>query len=209
MKKAILFDFDGTIVDSMGELAVWASKLINEHYELSIPIARELFLNTSGIPFCEQMEIIFPRGSKNAIIVNAFESKKEREFIHHKVFSDTQDVFKYLRDKGYIVGISSSNMPRIIKEFLQGQGVEADEYLGFESAEFTKGKPHFEYIEKKYNISHEDIVFVGDSIKDGEKAATNSIDFIAKTGINSREKFKTAYGNITIIDTLNELKDIL
>ncbi|NLU10650.1 MAG: HAD family hydrolase [Tepidanaerobacter acetatoxydans] len=209
MQKVVLFDFDGTVVNSMGELAVWASELINKYYELAIPIAKELYLRTSGLSFHEQMEIMFPNGNKNKVIVNAFESKKEREFMNHKVFPDAPEVFKYLKNKGYIVGISSSNMPHIIKKFLKGQGVDADEYLGFESLEFTKGKPHFEYIKKKYGVNYEDIIFVGDSIKDKEKASECGVKFIAKTGINSKKDFKAACSDILIIDKLTELKNIL
>lgn len=209
-KRAIMFDFDGTLVDSMNELAEISANLMNKYFEIAVPIAKRLYIETSGLPFCEQIEIIFPGSAKNRSIVKEFEELKESTFWKHKLFPDVPDVLQYLKDMGYIVAVSSSNFDYIIRKYMQEQGVETHEVLGFiQEKGFTKGKPHFDYIHDKYGIGYNDIIFVGDSIKDGIKAISCGVSFIGKTGINKREQFISALGDISVIDTLSELKKIL
>jgi phosphoglycolate phosphatase-like HAD superfamily hydrolase len=209
-KKAIMFDFDGTLVDSMNELAEISSNLLNRYFEIAVPIAKRLYIETSGLPFCEQVEIIFPGSVKNSSVVKEFEELKESTFWKHRLFPDVPDVLEYLKAMGYIVAVSSSNFEYIIREYMEKQGVEAHEVLGFiQEKGFTKGKPHFDYIHNKHGIDFSDIVFVGDSIKDGLKAISCGVYFIGKTGINKREQFISALGDINVIDSLSELKEIL
>ena len=60
MRKVIAFDFDGTLIDTMSSLADIAAAVINEYHGLAVEMARELFLRTSGRPFAEQIQRIFP-----------------------------------------------------------------------------------------------------------------------------------------------------
>jgi len=71
-----MFDFDGTIVDSMKELTIIASGLVNKYYGLSISFAERLYIEASGLSFCQQMEIMFLGYEKNKIIVEIFETLK-------------------------------------------------------------------------------------------------------------------------------------
>ena len=59
--KGYLFDFDGTLVDTMGGYADLAGGLIHEAFpEITAEKGRELYIRTSGIPFIQQMELIRP-----------------------------------------------------------------------------------------------------------------------------------------------------
>src|SRR4051812_11625031 len=75
-KSLCVFDFDGTIVDSMEAFADLAGTLISENYHLPFPHSRKLYLQTSGVPFFQQLEILFPNDLKNAKIASAFEQQK-------------------------------------------------------------------------------------------------------------------------------------
>jgi len=49
------------------------------------------------------------------------------------------------------------------------------------------------------------MVFVGDSLKDAERAENYGIDFIAKCGIFTRQDFQQNASPISIIDNIGEL----
>ena len=207
MIKAILFDFDGTLVDSMGDLADIASDVIWKHYKLSKNFGEMLYNTTSGLPFCKQIEMMFCDYERNRLAVDDFETRKKDSFKEHKLFDDTIETIGYLREKGYMTIISSNNFKEVIDDYLISGGLKVDEVLGFGGG-LSKGKSHVEYICDKYGIQKDEIILVGDSLKDAELAKECGISFIGKTGLNCREGFVNLYPMKTI-DNLLELKDIL
>lgn len=88
MGKIVIFDFDGTIVDSMPRLADIAAGLINRYYGLSSKISRDLYIMTSGAPFVEQIEYMFPGKKENSEIVEEFERRKESELMNEPLFPE-------------------------------------------------------------------------------------------------------------------------
>ncbi len=87
-KRAFLFDFDGTLVDTMDGFADIAGRVIHEvHPEMSFKEARANYMKTSGAPFFQQCEILFPGHSTNAEKVRIFEEEKQVGFFKQK-FSD-------------------------------------------------------------------------------------------------------------------------
>jgi len=70
----------------MKELTIIASGLINKYYGLSVSFAERLYIETSGLPFCQQMEIMFSGCEKNKIIIEIFENSKEENFWNYGGF---------------------------------------------------------------------------------------------------------------------------
>lgn len=208
MTKVIVFDLDGTIVDSMGYLANFAGKLINDAYGLSLAISKRLFLLTSGIPFCEQMELLFPGKEKNNEIVAEFEHLKEENMLKYSLYPETWEVFQELANKGYKLAISSSNAQHIIENYLEYSGLKVDLVCGYKNKKFGKGKPHFEAIMKYFAVGADKLIFVGDSQKDYERAKGNSIEFIARAGTFTVEELKET-GVKWVIKDLYELPGLL
>jgi phosphoglycolate phosphatase len=205
--KAVLFDFDGTLVDSMGDLADIASDVIYKYYKLSKDYGEMLYKATSGLPFCKQIEMMFSDVEKNKLAVDEFETRKKSSFKEHKLFDDTLETIGYLRGKGYMTIISSNNFKEVIEDYLGSSGLKVDEVLGFGGG-LSKGRSHVDYISSKYGLQKDEIRLVGDSLKDAELAMECGISFIGKTGLNSREGFLELY-QMKTINNLLELQDIL
>ncbi|GAB4220966.1 MAG TPA: HAD hydrolase-like protein [Spirochaetota bacterium] len=203
--KALLFDFDGTLVDTMEGFADIAGEVIHRfHPEISFEEARRRYLETSGVPFFQQLEIILPGNPTNSQKAAIFEETKKEGFFRSTFSQEVRYVINELRRLGFIVGVSSNNFQYLIEQFINREGLQFDVVLGFRDG-FEKGKQHFEYVIQHFNLQKDDLTFVGDSLKDAEKAITNNIKFIGLCGTFTREQFLQKYPNIVTIESLKEL----
>ncbi len=203
--KALLFDFDGTLVDTMEGFADIAGEVIHRfHPEISFEEARRKYLETSGVPFFQQLEIILPGDPTNDQKATIFEETKKDGFFRSTFSEEVRFVINELRRMGFIVGVSSNNFQYLIEQFIAREGLQFDIVLGFKNG-FEKGKQHFEYVITHFSLQKEDLTFVGDSLKDAEKAISNNVQFIGLCGTFSREQFLQKYPNIVTIESLKEL----
>jgi beta-phosphoglucomutase-like phosphatase (HAD superfamily) len=69
----ILFDMDGTLVDTMQVFADVAAGVMVKHHGLDRARARAAYLATSGIPFFQQLEVIVPGHAGHAAAAAEFE----------------------------------------------------------------------------------------------------------------------------------------
>ena len=62
-KVVVMWDWDGTLVDTMPSQAKLASQVINKYFSLSKKKARQEYLKTTGFPFDIQLKMIFPKSN--------------------------------------------------------------------------------------------------------------------------------------------------
>lgn len=207
-KHAFLFDFDGTLVDTMDGFADIAGRVIHDfHPEMSFKEARANYMKTSGAPFFQQCEILFPGHPTNAEKVRIFEEEKQVGFFKQKFSDDVKYAINALRKRGDIAGVSSNNYQELIDRFVKREGLVFDVVLGFNDG-FQKGRDHFEYVMNKFSLSVNELTFVGDSLKDAEKAFANKIKFIGKCGTFKKDDFLKLDRNITTINNIRELLEL-
>lgn len=207
-KSLCVFDFDGTLVDSMSTFATIAATVIEEFYSIPPQRGYELYLKTSGVPFFEQLEILFPGDFRNQEASEKFEQEKKKIYLDQPLCAGTEELLQTLHKKGIKIAISSNNYQKLVSEFVEAKGLPCDFVLGYQP-KFSKGKEHFEYLKKTLSLNNQQILFVGDSLKDGEKAQGCSIDFVAKLGTFNEEDFDTHFPNSPVIDNLKELINII
>jgi len=203
--KAYLFDFDGTLVDTMSGFADIAARVINQfNPEISVEKARQRYLETSGNPFFQQLEIITPGDPANPEKARIFEETKIEGFFNSSFTTEVRDTINMLRAQGSIAGIASNNFQELIDRFVVNEKLDFDIILGFRKG-FEKGPAHFDFVRDKFNLEKDDITFVGDSLKDAEKAFAYGIKFVGICGTFKKSDFLKYRKDIVTIESIKEL----
>jgi phosphoglycolate phosphatase-like HAD superfamily hydrolase len=207
--KVCVFDFDGTLVDTMGGFADIAADLLQKHYGLPFEKGRSQYLDTSGIPFFQQLEIICPDGDHNRVCAEEFESRKLDGFFECAPCDATLAGLNLLRGAGFKLVVSSNNFQHNVDEFLDRHSLPLDLALGFDHNGSEKGRPHFEKVQKQFGVEPDEVLFCGDSLKDGERAGDCGVRFVGMTGTFTREQFQKRFPGILIVGTILELAEHL
>ena len=205
--KVIIFDFDGTIVDTMGVYADLAADLIVKHYGWDRNTARQEYLRTSGLPFSGQLDILIPRSSQNTAVSDEFEQKKLKVAENIGLTAETREALKQLQTK-YKIVVSSSNFETNIQDFFARETVHPDLILGFRQ-NFNKGIEHFNFVIGEYGCQKDEMLFIGDSLHDFNKAIEFGINFVAKLGTFSLIDFQRIENNVIGVQTVGELPLLL
>lgn len=192
MKKrydAVIFDFDGTVADTMTFLTGLAVGLISKNYNLAEDAAKSKYLATTGIDFSGQLDIIFPGHPKNTEVAGTFEKRKREEVYKYPVFPDVIPTLDFLKKNGIKTFICSSTKQEIISRYCRLNTIDRllDEALGFKP-EFRKGD-QIELVLKSYFLNPGNVFFVGDSLKDVDFAVEKNIGFMGISRIFSEAQF--------------------
>ena len=208
--KLICFDFDGTIANTMPWLEENAVRLFHEIYNTDLETARHEYRMTTGLPFSQQVYLIYPEGSENDRIIETFEHEKIARIDEQQLFPETQEVLKSL-SQNFHIAVSSSTTKEIIEDYVQKKGIKdfLDDVVGFRPG-FEKGKHHFDYLMEKFSLNPTEVVYVGDSKKDMERAYNSHIKFLARLGpMFTKEDFQIQNGgNIISFPCITSLKEV-
>jgi HAD superfamily hydrolase (TIGR01549 family) len=207
--KVVVLDFDGTVVDTMGGFAEVASRVLNRFFGTPLEEGRRQYLETSGLPFRQQLEILHPGDEMNDAAAQQFEQEKLKGFFLERINQETKEVVSELKKRGYVVVVSSNNYQELVDLFLaREKDCQFDLVLGAKNG-FYKGKDHFDFICKHLDILPKEITFVGDSLKDFERAKESRVAFVAKLGTFKREDFERRFGKVVAVESLKGLLGLL
>jgi phosphoglycolate phosphatase-like HAD superfamily hydrolase len=206
--SVVIFDLDGTLINTMPILADLAAEIMSEVYELPGDRARALYLSSCGIPFFQQLESIFPGDERNAGCAARFEAAKPALCGAARMTSDTVEALRTLQQRGIKVAVSSNNGQENVDLFTRANDFDFDLTLGF-GAGMWKGKPHFDQVERALGVKRSDMVFVGDSIHDGEVAASEKVRFVGVSGTFARERFQLRFPEAPVVRRIAELLPLL
>jgi HAD superfamily hydrolase (TIGR01509 family) len=141
--KAVIFDVDGTLIDSMW---IWKQVDIEFLGKRGIELPEKLQSEIEGMSYSETA-IYFK--ARFDLPESLEEIKEEWRLMaedyykwHIKLKSGAKEFLKLLHEKGYIIGIATSNSRELVDHMLANHGIR--QYFSHirTSCEVEKGKPH-------------------------------------------------------------------
>lgn len=205
--KVLLCDLDGTLIDTMPVLADLATEVMASMYGIPKVLGRELYLATCGLPFVAQLEEIFPGDARNPAASELFESGKPARCSSARLPGDTRAALVELRARGVRIAVSSNNGRANVEAFAATSGFPFDLVMGYGDG-LAKGRPHVELVERTFGVGRGEMLFVGDSLHDGEIAVVEGLPFVALAGTFSRESFLLRFPGRPVLSRFAELLDL-
>jgi phosphoglycolate phosphatase len=204
LPRVLLCDLDGTLIDSMPTLADLATEVMGQIHGAPSALARELYIATCGLPFFRQLEAVFPGDPRNAEAARRFEAGKPERCNRIRMAVEVVRALDEMRSRGVFIAVSSNNGSENVAAFAASAGFAFDLVLGFGDG-MSKGLPHIERAEAVFGFDRAQMLFVGDSLHDGEIAEREGLDFVGVAGTFSRERFALRFPETPVIKRFSEL----
>jgi phosphoglycolate phosphatase len=174
--KLIIFDFDGTLADTLGALLRISNRLAPEFGYSQI--GDEQF---ASLKYLSSWEII--KLSKVALWKLPFLLKRVKEEFPGEVrnvrlFPGVIELLNTLKMQGYRLGIVSSNAEQNIRSLLGQNQIEHLFDFVTTASTFGKGKAIGKLL-KQYKCSKSDAIYIGDEIRDIQAARSIEIRVVA------------------------------
>jgi phosphoglycolate phosphatase-like HAD superfamily hydrolase len=205
-KKLVIFDFDGTIADSL-EMTIETFNKLSEGYGFKKVNPAEIasFRKFTPSQILEKFKI-----SKWKLPVLL---KKGKDLFNSKIpfikpFPGMKEILEKLRTENYTVGILSSNSKENIELFLKNNNIDSFSFIHCESNLFGKSKAIRKVLVEQ-RVEKEEAIYIGDEVRDIEACKKCGIECIAVTwGFNDREILEK-YNPDYLIDKPEQLLNIL
>ncbi|MFY7003406.1 HAD family hydrolase [Acinetobacter pittii] len=196
--QAIIFDMDGTLVDSFSFFLGALNQLAKKYKFKSVELHEvEQYKHLSPKEIMKEMNV--SRWKLPWIAKDFIRLMKERDQEVY-MFEGMRDHLIELHNRGYTLAIITSNSKENCQNLLGAELCELFSHIDGGSSIFGKAK-RIKRVLNILNLNKEQAIYVGDQTTDGEAAHKAGIDFAAVGwGYTSAEKLKTIQPKVVLND---------
>ena len=195
MKKYIVFDLDGTLINSKKKNEEKVISIIKDIQPEKVNQAQYILSTTAWMPLIKQLELIFKDTLQD---INLEELTKK---IYDEIFSLEKEVsfFPWVIEKikelnwKYKLFVTTGNSTRFAKKELENVGIHKYFELILWSDEFLKWPEHIDIFKQKVDDENfcEHAIYIWDGERDREIAIAHSIPFV-HIGEQNIDKYEIA-----------------
>lgn len=213
MKKLIIFDLDGTLIDTLEDLTDSVNHAISR---FNFPIRS---LNDIRLAIGNGVSKLVARSIPNAEN-NPLYTKCLKEFIsYYKTHSQVKtkpykgliEPLKELKSLGYKLAVCTNKDDNIAKELIYMHFPGIFDFVQGEIAGISK-KPNPEMINliiNHFNLENDEVIYIGDTEVDEETATNSLIDYYLVTyGFRTKEELNKKCPNAKTIDKIDQIKTL-
>ena len=208
-KSLIIFDWDGTLMDSVG-LIVDAMRYAAEKHGLTV--TDEATKSIIGIALVDAFPMLFPNDSdKYDELLATYSEYYVKHCDNDKLFEGIKELIQDLHAQGKTLAIATGKKRKGLQRVLPNSGIQAF-FTVTKTADETAGKPNplmLEQILVETGTRIEDAVFIGDSIHDIRMANAIQMDSIAVSYGCEKADVLAKEHPTRLVATINELKQQL
>ena len=214
MKKLVIFDFDGTLFDSIEDVVICFNKALTQY---NLPaLTRDEYIPCLGGDIDEIVSLVLGENSKSLNIesfketyLNMYNSSEKENTLP---FANIKETLKKLQDKNILLAINSNRLTYSLNEFV-GKYFGDIDFVGVEGHSYPNPPKPDPYgvnkIIEKADVDIRDVVYVGDSSKDIETAKNAGIDCVLVSwGYGNQKDYENPYPS-RVIDEVGELLQII
>ena len=210
MKKLAIFDFDGTLFNSVDDVVICFNQTL-EIYNFPT-LTKEEYFECLGGNIDEIVSLVL---GKNNSVENIEKVKKTYLDLynpspkeHTLPFPEAHECLKKLQEKGVLLAVNSNRLNYSLKYFVEKFFKDIDFVLVEGHNEDYPSKPNpfgVENILRKANVGLDEAVYIGDSKTDIETAQNAGMDcIVVKWGYGNQKDYENDY----ILEAVDEFGDI-
>lgn len=196
MTKVIIFDFDGTLADTIDILLSITNRLSAEFGFKSA--TKEELAQLSNLNSWQILQYSGISLFKFPLLIRRLKAELHSEVPHIQLFPGIKEVLLELKKRGFQLGIITSNSRENVLGALEKNGLQDTFTFIYSGSTFGKHKVINKWLRIE-NIHTEKVVYVGDEVRDIDAAKKTGIKVIAVGwGFNSPQALAAQNPNFLI-----------
>ncbi|MFH1255755.1 MAG: HAD family phosphatase [Candidatus Diapherotrites archaeon] len=207
MIKAVIFDLDGVLIDSMEQ---HCKTELQPLHEMGVPATMEELHEFIGVPAGDFFKAMLKKYGKKGDPEKLLERKYAlMEFGAEKIpaFPGAIELVESLKSSGFLIAVGSSSRTFFVEKALAAIGLKEKIPVIASSSEVKQGKPApdiFLLAAKKLSLEPKECVVIEDAIQGVNAAKAAGMKCIAVTNSFPAEKLKAA-GAELVVKSLKQL----
>ena len=210
MKKVIILDLDGTLLDTLDDLRMSVNFALSKfNYPLR---TREQVRKDIGNGVEMLIKRSVPQGFSDKNYQNCLalfrQTYKENYNIYTRAYDGCLDLLLQLKNEGYIVTVATNKIHSVAKTLLDSHYPDVFDYFMGDLVGIKK-KPDPQMINeivKHYGVSKDEVLYLGDTNVDEETALNAGVNYALVTyGYRTIEEIKKSCQCATLLSNPEEI----